>query len=90
MEERFRAAFKAYQKENRNNETQSPDRNVPFHAFKSPVKHTYLDYENDTRQVVEATGGHFTPVGSQTDDVDRYLGSRLVVLSQVSLDVLKW
>ena len=42
------------------------------------------------RQVANATGGHFTPVGSQTDDVDRYLGSRLVASSQVSLDVLKW
>ena len=82
--------FKAYQEENRNEETQSPDRDAPFHAFESPVKRTYLDYEDDARQVAEATGGHFTPVGSQTDDVDRYLGSRLVASSQVSLDILKW
>ena len=54
------------------------------------MKRTYLDYEDDALQVAEATGGHFTPVGSQTDDIDRYLGSRLVASSQVSLDVLKW
>ena len=82
--------FKAYQEENRNDETQSSDRNVLFHVFESPVKRTYLDYEDDVRQVAEATGGHFTPVDSQTDDVDRYLGSKLVASSQVSLDVLKW
>ena len=82
--------FKAYQKENRNDETQSPEQNVPFHAFESPVKRTYLDYEDDARQIAEATRGHYTPIGSQTDDVDRYLGSRLVASSQVSLDVLKW
>ena len=82
--------FKAYQDENRNDETQSSDRNVPFHVFESSVKPMYLDYEDNTRQVVEATGGHFTPIGSQTDDIDRYLGSRLVASSQVSLDILKW
>ena len=90
VEEQFLAVFKAYQEENRNDETQSPDRNIPFHVFESLVKRTYLDYEDDARQVAEATGGHFTPVGSQIDDVDRYLGSRLVASSQVSLDVLKW
>ena len=89
VKEQFKAVFKAYQEENRNDETQSPDRDVPFHAFESPVKHTYLDYEDNVRQIADVIGGHFTPVGSQTDDVDRYLGSRLVASSQVSLDVLK-
>ena len=90
VEEHFKVVFKTYQEEHRNEETQSPERNVLFDAFESLVKRTYLDYEDDARQIAEATGGHFTPVGSQTDDVDRYLGSRLVALSQVSLDVLKW
>ena len=40
----FITVFKVYQEE-----TQSPERNVPFHAFESPVKRTYLDYEDDAQ-----------------------------------------
>ena len=54
------------------------------------MKRTYLDYEDDARQVAEVMGGHFTPVDSQMDEVKRYLGYRLVASSQVSLDILKW
>ena len=49
VEERFKAVFKAYQKEHWNEETQSLKCNIPFHVFESPVKHTYLDYEDDAR-----------------------------------------
>ena len=56
--------FKAYQEEHRNEETQSPERNVPFYAFEFPVKRTYLDYEDDARQVVEAIREYFAIVGS--------------------------
>ena len=66
--------FKAYQEENRNEKTQSSEKNVPFYVFESPVKRTYLDYEDNTRQVTEATEGHFTPVSSQTNDVGRTSG----------------
>ena len=48
MEERFKVVFKAYQEEHQNEE-QSPERNVLFYAFESPVKRTYLDYEDDAR-----------------------------------------
>ena len=89
MEDRFRKVFKAYEDERANEETQSPVQTA-FQAFESPVKRTYLDYEDDAREVAEATGGHWTPTSSQANDVDKYLGSRLVSSHQVSLDVLKW
>ena len=54
------------------------------------MKSTYLDYEDDAREVAEATSDHWTPTSSQANDVDKYLGSRLVSSHQVSLDVLKW
>ena len=77
VKDRFTKVFKAYQEEHRTEDTQSPEY-VLFQAFESPVKQTYMNYEDDVRQVAEATGGHFNPVGSQTDKVEKYLGSRLV------------
>ena len=73
VEEWFKTVLKAYQEEHRIEETQSSERNIPFHAFESPIKRTYLDYEDDTRQVAEAIGGHFALFGSQTDKVEKYL-----------------
>ena len=89
MKERFRKVYKAYEEEITNDATQSPDQTV-FQVFESPVKRTYLDYEDDAREVAEATGSHWTLTLSQANDIDKYLGSRLVSSHQVSLDVLKW
>ena len=69
VEDRFTKVFKVYQEEHYTEDTQSPE-HVPFQAFESPVKQTYMNYEDDVRQVAEATGGHFSQVGSQTDEVE--------------------
>ena len=57
VEERFKKVFKAYEEERTNEDTLSPDQST-FQAFESPVKRTYLDYEDDAREVAEETGGH--------------------------------
>ena len=57
VDERFRKVYKAYEEERTNEDTLSPDRSA-LQAFESPVKRTYLDYEDDAREVAEATGGH--------------------------------
>ena len=77
VEERFRKVYKAYEEERTNDAMQSPDQTA-FQAFESPMKMTYLDYEDDAREVAKATGGHWTPTSSQANDIDKYLGSRLV------------
>ena len=84
VEDRFRKVFKAYEEERTNEQTQSPNQTT-FQAFESHVKRTYLDYEDDTREVAEATGGHWTPTSSQANNIDKYLGSRLFASHQVSL-----
>ena len=89
VEDRFRKVYKAYEEERRNDKMQSADYTT-FQVFESPVKRTYLDYEDDVREVTKATGSHYTPISSQADDLDKYLDSRLVSSSQVSLDFLKW
>ena len=77
VEDRFRKVYKAYKEERKNNEMQSPE-HTAFQAFKSQVKMTYFDYEEDAKEMVEMTGDHWTLMSPQADDLDKYLGAGLV------------
>ena len=63
VEKRFKKVFKAYEEEHRNEETQSLE-HTPFQVFESPVKRTYLDYEDNTREVAKEMGEYWIPISS--------------------------
>ena len=88
VEEKFRAVYGAYEEETQQDATQSPV-HIPVQAFESPVKRNWSRYEDDAREAAQQSGVHYTPPGSQGDELERYLRTGMVMPFE-EIDVLQW
>ena len=81
VSQRFTKVFKAYKEESKMEETQSPVY-VPVYTFESPVKRNWLKYEDDAREAAVEANRHNTLSGSQSDEFETYLNTRIVLPSE--------
>ena len=68
--------------------TQSPV-HVSIHAYELAVKQNWSRYEDDAREIAQETGGHYTPLGLQGNELDRYLWAGMVLPFE-EIDILQW